>query len=1168
MKRTTGGKIQKAYNLLDETNIPCLVLDDEFQLEHISPAYKAHFSSETLEEGQLISSANGQLPFTDLAADAAEVMHSRKPLLRDIQYGQDRWYSMEIKPFQSAISGSQGLFISFTDISIYKKEQAILSKTSLDREFALDLAQAGTFDIDLSPGATHVISPLAKKLFGFQSEKLLTIEDFFSRVHPEDQERVGKKIEDSQRLGRGHYVEYRVVHPDGKEIWLASRAELVRDSQNGEHTRLIGALMDISDRKHAELESRHHLECYQKLFNAMDDGFCLCQIIADEQGTAVDYRFLECNKSFEEHTGLQGAIGKSAMELIPDLEKTWIETYEKVALKGEIIRFEHGSEAMDRWFDVYAFPFPEAGAGFFAIHFKDVTARKQVERELSRSESLFRSFAHTAPAMLWVTDPSGYCTFMSNAWFEYSGQPVEEGLGFGWLNVVHPDDREKSAKIFQEANKKKIPFSLDYRIRDKEGDYRWAIDAGKPRFDEGGQYLGYVGSVIDIHDRKKIEEALKESEVIALSRFDELEALYATAPVGLCVIDQDLRFVRINQRLAEINGMGVEEHLGKRVREVIPDLADQVEPLLRSVLEKGEPMLNLELSGETAAQPGVLRHWVESWFPINNSEGKVTSINMVAEEVTERKAAEQALKQAKEEAEKAARAKEDFLSTMSHEIRTPLNGIVGLTNLLLRNQPRPEQLKNLNTLLFSSRSLQKLVNDILDYSRIASGRVEVEQLDYHLEIMLSSIQQAQLPLSDEKHNLLEIRLDERIPPVLRGDSFKLSQVLNNLISNAIKFTDAGRVILEVKLLEHDDEGVQLAFSVTDNGIGISADKLEYIFEKFTQADSSTIRRYGGTGLGLSISRSLMKMMGSEIEVESQEGEGSIFRFTLRQQIGKQEVLHEKEQSLEQSNTLQEPLMKLKILLAEDAAINRMVLQQYLEDWWAVQADEAVNGVEAVKKAQETKYDFILMDIRMPEMDGVEASRQIRRLGGHYSRVPIIALTADISSFDTRNNNAQLFDVVVYKPFEPDQLKNTILSLIHQLTEGSTTATTPEPEPESNAAKAKLEPDFAKAEEPFEGLEARKFKFYEMSLHSLEQFREEFRVCFEKSDIARLKEIMHKEKLLLHMLGLEAFYQQMYDARQILEEGKGSAVWKPLLDEILEGLQTINEKVRLRMDELS
>jgi PAS domain S-box-containing protein len=1168
MKRTTGSKIQKAYDLLDKTNIPCLVLDDKLQLEHISPAYNAHFSAENLVVGQIISAANGQLPSADLAAEAAEVLHSGKPQQRDIHYRQDRWYSMEIRSFQSATSGSQGLFISFTDISVYKNEQTIISKTSKDREYALELAQAGTFDIDLSPGAAHIISPIAKNLFGFQPEEHLMMVDFLSRVHPEDQERVGKKIEESQRLGQGHYVEYRVVHPDGKQLWLASRAELVRDPQNGEHTRLVGALMDISDRKYAEQESRHNLERYQKLFSALDDGFCLCEIITDQQGTAIDYRFLECNKSFEEHTGLKDATGKRVLELLPDLEKTWIETYGRVVLTGETIRFEQGSEEMGRWFDVYAFPFPEAGEGVFAIQFKDITARKQVELELSRSESLFRSFAHTAPAMLWVTDPSGYCTFMSNAWYEFSGQPVEEGLGFGWLDVVHPDDREKSEAIFREANQKKEPFYLDYRIRDKEGAYRWAIDVAKPRFDEDGQFLGYVGSVIDIHDRKIIEEALKESEAIALSRFDELEALYSTAPVGLCVIDQDLRFVRINQRLAEINGHSVEEHLGKTLREVLPQLADQVEPLLRSVLEKGEPMLNIEISGETAARPGVLRHWVENWFPIKNAKGQVTSINMVAEEVTQRKAAEQALKQAKEEAEKAARAKEDFLSTMSHEIRTPLNGIVGLTNLLLNNQPRPDQLKNLNTLLFSSRSLQKLVNDILDYSRIASGRVEVEQLDYHLETLLSSIQQAQLPLADEKNNVLEIQLDDQIPPVLRGDSFKLSQVLNNLISNAIKFTDGGRVVLKVAHLKSSDAVVELGFSIIDDGIGISLDKLEHIFEKFTQADNSTIRRYGGTGLGLSITRSLLEMMGSGIEVDSREGEGSVFRFVLRQEVGKDEVLKENEKKLEQSRSLYQPQKKLKILLAEDAAINRMVVQQYLDDWWAVQADEAVNGLEAVKKSQETTYDLVLMDIRMPEMDGVEASRQIRRLGAHYRKVPIIALTADIRSFDVRNNDEQLFDVVVYKPFEPDQLKNTILSLTHQSSDESTVANTSEPEPEKAAAKPKLEPDFAKAEEPFDGLEGRKLKFYQMSLQSLEQFRTDFRAGFEKPDIARLKEIMHKEKLLLHMLGLEAFYQQMYDARQLLEEGKGSTAWEPLLNEITEGLKTITEKIRLRMDELS
>ena len=279
---------------------------------------------------------------------------------------------------------------------------------------------------------------------------------------------------------------------------------------------------------------------------------------------------------------------------------------------------------------------------------EDVTEQRQGEQALRRHDARLRRLANAVPALLWVTDPEGRCTFLNQGWYDYTGQTERGALGFGWLDATHPDDRDRSRQLFLAANERRESFQFDYRLRRHDGTYRWALDSGRPRFDEDGTFLGFIGSVIEIDDRKRAEQALQASQQTAQARLDELEATYATAPVGLCVLDTDLCFVRINEHLAEINGLPMEAHLGRPIHDVVPEVAAEVEPVLRRILETGEPALNVEITGETPAQPGVERAWVEHWFPLFGKDGHVMGINIVAEEVTERKRAETTLRASEE----------------------------------------------------------------------------------------------------------------------------------------------------------------------------------------------------------------------------------------------------------------------------------------------------------------------------------------------------------------------------------------------------------------------------------------------------------------------------------------------------------------------------------------
>ncbi|HZF68124.1 MAG TPA: PAS domain S-box protein [Gemmatirosa sp.] len=263
----------------------------------------------------------------------------------------------------------------------------------------------------------------------------------------------------------------------------------------------------------------------------------------------------------------------------------------------------------------------------------DVTARQAAEAARNESEQRFRAMADAAPVMMWVTEADGTCTFLNAPWYAFTGQAPEAALGYGWLNAVHPEDRPQAEQAFREATASQGGFRVDYRLRRADGAYRWCIDAAAPRLGDGGTFLGYVGSVVDVHERREAEARLRAS-------YAELEAVYQAAPVGLCVLDRELRWVRINERLAEINGFPAAAHIGRRVRDLLPEIGAQAESVLQRVLDTGEPLLDQELVGETASQPGVQRTWVEQWLPIHDGSGAVVGISVVAEEVTARRQAD------------------------------------------------------------------------------------------------------------------------------------------------------------------------------------------------------------------------------------------------------------------------------------------------------------------------------------------------------------------------------------------------------------------------------------------------------------------------------------------------------------------------------------------------
>ncbi len=636
-------------------------------------------------------------------------------------------------------------------------------------------------------------------------------------------------------------------------------------------------------------------------------------------------------------------------------------------------------------------------------------------------------------------------------------------------------------------------------------------------------------------ERLELESKLKETQ-------NRLNTVVANAPIILFSLDTTGVF-----RLFEGRGL---EHLGLEKDSFInAKLGGNNSPVTHEDYSRA-------MSGEEFT---ITVEWSDKFFEVYytpiRSGNKIDGVIGIATDITIHKRAAEQLVKAKILAEETAVMKEQFLANMSHEIRTPMNGIIGLTRILLNSTLSHEQRKYLDSINTCSNNLMVIINDILDFSKIEAGKLSFETVPFSLhEAIKNSIELFQIK-ADEKSLQLISEIADTIPEQVLGDPTRLSQILNNLVSNAIKFTEKGDVRISTFLTSKTDDKVSLVFEVKDSGIGIPANSLNSVFESFTQASSDTTRKFGGTGLGLTIVKNLVELQNGTIQVRSKVGQGTTFSFTLDFTLPTGETTIQVTDIVEEQS-----ISHLNILIAEDNKINQLIIRKVLEDWGAT-ITLVDNGQEAVEKLFENDYDLILMDIQMPIMDGYTAVKTIHStLPPAKSSTPIMAMTAHATLNEKQKCLDKGMNDYISKPFEPLELKKKIIALTksNKPSLNQDKGISHSPPMESNTPSSS-KPASVNAERPAidrakelapevkinlnylkqiaEGNDTFIIEMIELFLNKTPEALEEMEACFQKQNWQELRALAHKIKPSYGYFGLPELQAQLAELEALSESQK-------------------------------
>jgi PAS domain S-box-containing protein len=862
---------------------------------------------------------------------------------------------------------------------------------------AQKMAHVGSWEWDVTTNKV-VWSDEEYRLFGLEpGEHELTHKFFLSLVHPDARRDAMRWFNAVRTMKKSARMDVLIVRPDGQERILNSWADVVLNAE-GDVIRVVGTSQDVTEREKAERALAQSEERFQLVSRATADAIWDWDIIghkisfSESFGTLFGYHAGEYESTMELwmkalHPDDHDRLMASLDGFIASREESWSAEYR--------FRCADGS---------YAFVFDRAyvvrdAAGKavrMAGSMQDITESKRAEAELRESRAHLQLALQASNIGPWDWDLISNQVRFSREWKQqlgYAENEITSDLS-EFTSRLHPEDAERIAAMLDlcMADPSK-EYDVEFRMRHKDGTYRWIHTRGSLHYDTAGRPVRMLGCHLDITDRRLAEEELREAKVAATLRegAERYNFLADTVPQIIWTARPDGGLDYYNKAWFDYTGLTLEQTRDWGWSVVLhPDDLQHAVDLWTHSFSTGE---NYEVEYRfKRASDGAYRWHLGRALPMRDELGEIVQWVGTCTDIDDARCSKEMLQTAndelglrvrertselhaaKEAAETANRAKSEFLANMSHEIRTPMNGIIGMTDLALETELNRDQREYLGMVKSSAHSLLGLINDILDFSKIEAGKLELEAIDFSLRDCVGGMLKPLGIRADQKGLELVADIHSDVPDHLTGDPMRLRQILINLTDNAIKFTERGEIVVSVSSQSITGDESELHFSVSDTGIGIPQEKQKAIFEAFAQADGSTTRTYGGTGLGLSIASQLIKKMGGRIWIESKVGEGTTFHFTAR--LGVRAALSPAKYV--------EPhdLQGLRALVVDDNAVNRRMLSAMLLNW-RMKPTVVASGAGALEEMTraanaDAAYEVVLLDAMMPEMDGFALAEKINQ----------------------------------------------------------------------------------------------------------------------------------------------------------------------------------------------
>ncbi len=883
-------------------------------------------------------------------------------------------------------------------------------------------------------------------------------------VHPADQSPLTTAIT-SFLASTDHEFEseLRVLHESGEESWRLLRGLATRDP-SGKARRFSGSFIDITDLKRvegelraAERRLRTSVDQATDTFDAGTTGAVAIERSRAEKAlreseerfrgtfenagvgialTDVEGVILRLNDRFSQIVGYapEELVGRSYRD-ITDPDDIHVELVAQV-VQGELSsytiekRYVHKSGSRV-WVTVTGSVHERDAEGnplsLIAV-IQDISERKRLEADLRETNERLDLAVRGSNIAIWALEmPDGRLEnsrpHSVNLWgpLGYDSKDAPDDFPSMYQKYVSPDDQARVAQVVADCLAGRTEeFEVEYRAQHIDGSQRWHLARGRALRDPA---IRFAGTTVDVTKLKQAEAAARESE-------ERFRGTFENAAVGIAHCTADGRFLRVNETYGAIVGYAPEELLDKRFLDLTHEADEEMSTRrFAEVMSGALPSVSYER--RTLRKDGMVR-WVNVSLSLQrDSEGRPVHVIGIFQDISERKRLSEELRQAKEAAEAANRAKDEFLANVSHEIRTPMNAIIGMTELVLNSPLGDDQRQSLRTVKSAADNLLGVIDDLLDFSKIEAGKLELDVTDFSLRSVVRETLRALAPRVHRKGLELVGDVHPDVPDALSGDPGRLRQVLLNLLGNAIKFTEHGEVVLQVLQETADGAGLRLSFSVRDTGIGIAPSKQASIFRAFEQEDATTTRKYGGTGLGLTIAQQLVGLMGGTITVESEPARGSTFAFTA--QFGHAAAVA--------STAAVEPspeLGALRVLLVDDNATNRRVLEGWLRRW-RMEPTAVGNGIAAMNALWRgvtlgAPYALTVLDARMPDMDGLTVAAKVREQA-ELAGARMILLTSEDRPGDVARARELRLDAHLRKPVQPEELLEAIHAVIHRSSVG-------------------------------------------------------------------------------------------------------------------------------------